>query len=624
MTSEVDPPSVELKDPDSYSRPTAECDIVMKGGITSGVIYPFAVCQLGLQYRFKNVGGASAGAIAAGAAAAAELGRPAGLVRLAQLPGEVGGILGDLFQPTKETRPPFQVLMAWLKPRDVLPGLRRVFATVLSAIRWHFLWFVIAVGVVVASALIAAVTSLGLPLTSGQWGRVLRGLVVPTVVVGLPAGLIATAAGVAWTIFKRAPGNYFGLCNGMPGHRNRGKPALTPWLAEQLALMSGHSGVLTFGDLWGEEAAKEYRQRLLAGQPIGAEERRKRKVNLEVMTTNLTTGAPLRLPFDSREYAFCPACFAKLFPADVATHMDSAPAVNGPTATCDLHPRPEPLKWFPIAPDLPVVVAVRMSLSFPVLISAVPLHLEDFSRAVEHRGWVRAWFSDGGISSNFPIHFFDALFPVRPTFGIDLKPAHPDYDDPNHDPFNDYVYYRGPKGTSVIRRTRPADSLGGFLGLILDTMQNWKDSSLLGLPGFKDRVVTVRHTKKEGGLNLRMDRTDITRLAHRGRRGAVALGGFDLDHHMWVRYRSTMSELDEALTGMKHAYDARYKKFLETYDPSTSDYPKYLPDDNHWPEEERDRTADLMEVAGDWIKAGNPSQASAPRPNPELRIDARD
>ncbi|KAG1385865.1 hypothetical protein G6F59_017159 [Rhizopus arrhizus] len=30
------------------------------------------------------------------------------------------------------------------------------------------------------------------------------------------------------------------------------------------------------------------------------------------------------------------------------------------------------------------------------------------------------WFSDGGISSNFPIHLFDAALPRWPTFAINL------------------------------------------------------------------------------------------------------------------------------------------------------------------------------------------------------------
>jgi len=58
-----------------YAEAAAECDVIMKGGITSGVIYPLAICELATRYRLHNVGGTSAGAIAAAAAAAAERGR---------------------------------------------------------------------------------------------------------------------------------------------------------------------------------------------------------------------------------------------------------------------------------------------------------------------------------------------------------------------------------------------------------------------------------------------------------------------------------------------------------------------------------------------------------------------
>src|SRR4051812_14643124 len=47
-----------------YADPKLCCDIVMKGGITSGVVYPGAVLKLAPLYRFKSIGGASAGGIA--------------------------------------------------------------------------------------------------------------------------------------------------------------------------------------------------------------------------------------------------------------------------------------------------------------------------------------------------------------------------------------------------------------------------------------------------------------------------------------------------------------------------------------------------------------------------------
>ena len=40
-------------------------DVTMKGGTTSAVIYPLALCELARHFRFRNLGGASAGAIAA-------------------------------------------------------------------------------------------------------------------------------------------------------------------------------------------------------------------------------------------------------------------------------------------------------------------------------------------------------------------------------------------------------------------------------------------------------------------------------------------------------------------------------------------------------------------------------
>ena len=56
--------------------PERECDVVMKGGITSGVLYPTALYAIGQRYRIRGVGGASAGAIGAALGAAAEYGRP--------------------------------------------------------------------------------------------------------------------------------------------------------------------------------------------------------------------------------------------------------------------------------------------------------------------------------------------------------------------------------------------------------------------------------------------------------------------------------------------------------------------------------------------------------------------
>ena len=60
----------------------AECDVVMQGGITSGIISPPFLLKLKDKYRFRSVGGTSAGAIAAAAAVPPNMG-----ARAVVLPG---------------------------------------------------------------------------------------------------------------------------------------------------------------------------------------------------------------------------------------------------------------------------------------------------------------------------------------------------------------------------------------------------------------------------------------------------------------------------------------------------------------------------------------------------------
>ncbi len=85
-----------------------ECDLVMKGGIASGIVYPRAVLALkDAGYRFRGIGGTSAGAIAATATAAAEYGRATGgFDRLGAMSARLceEHFLRGLFQPSVKTR----------------------------------------------------------------------------------------------------------------------------------------------------------------------------------------------------------------------------------------------------------------------------------------------------------------------------------------------------------------------------------------------------------------------------------------------------------------------------------------------------------------------------------------
>ena len=88
-----------------------------------------------------------------------------------------------------------------------------------------------------------------------------------------------------------------------------------------------------------------------------------------------------------------------------------------------------------------MIFAVRISMSLPALFQAVRLYRseaspvqDDFGRTLIDQGeplhlpLVSAqelWFSDGGITSNFPVHFFDNSLPRWPTVSLNLG-THPE------------------------------------------------------------------------------------------------------------------------------------------------------------------------------------------------------
>jgi hypothetical protein len=127
--------------------PDRRCDIVMKGGITSGIVYARAVTELAKSYRFVSVGGTSAGAIAAAVTAACERGRLDGnagaFAALDPVPEWLGETdkRGDsnlfrLFQPARRTRPIFALLTAAMShPQQTLP-----FELALAALRSFWRW----------------------------------------------------------------------------------------------------------------------------------------------------------------------------------------------------------------------------------------------------------------------------------------------------------------------------------------------------------------------------------------------------------------------------------------------------------------------------------------------------
>jgi hypothetical protein len=179
------------------------------------------------------------------------------------------------------------------------------------------------------------------------------------------------------------------------------------------------------------------------------------------------------------------------------------------------------------------------------------------------------WFSDGGIASNFPVHFFDAPLPTRPTFAIDLDGFHPDH--PRRPDESANVYLPSSNVGGLLDSWHRIDarpglgSVASFVGGIVRTMQNHVDSRLAHQPGYRDRIVHVHTAPDEGGLNLTMPPEVIRALTLRGQAAGRALverfaetpgtsSGLSWDNHRWVRYRSTLAALAAQLEELSRAW----------------------------------------------------------------------
>src|SRR4030095_7532488 len=106
-----------------YTAATRKCDIVMKGGITSGIVYPRAVTRLARDYRFQCIGGTSGGESTAAGRADAEYTRSRGKIVFDKL-NDIPQWLGDssfggksnllnLFRPQPQAKGLFRIALAF-------------------------------------------------------------------------------------------------------------------------------------------------------------------------------------------------------------------------------------------------------------------------------------------------------------------------------------------------------------------------------------------------------------------------------------------------------------------------------------------------------------------------------
>jgi hypothetical protein len=598
----VPPPVTEEPPFDRY------CDLVLTGGLASGVVYPWAIVELARAYRFRNIGGTSVGAMAAALAAAAEYGRRTGYEApfevLRRAPASLGRELPDgrtrmlsLFQPNPDGE---RLIRLWgqlgrgnkdraknEEPRcQRRDGFWRAVGLVLRAYA-PALIFGALVGAMLAKALAWA---LGQP--PAEWSCLSIAFVV------LVALLCATLAGVGavWSDLRFGLiKNDYGLCKGGTIKRqgdDRELTGLSEWLHDAIQASAGlkdNDAPLTFRDLW---CAPIYpgaeRQSCGPDDPPS-----RRAINLQMITTNVTHGRPYRLPLEdaaSRLFFrrkdledYLPARVLKAL-VDAAQPYAPAPGhKSDPPASKDT----EGLLELPAA-DMPIVVAARLSLSFPLLFSAVPLWAVDYEQPiVAQRKLRRCLFTDGGVSSNFPIHLFDAAIPRWPTFGFWLDRRRP-YRDENVDEdvwlpeFNGQGWgdswnrfdpesrcaATGSESNCVQCPTPPlggcrsdAQMLWGFLRGMLTSALDWRDRTSFRLPHVRNRVARILLQPDEGGLNIGMPRKQILEMAHRygTKAGRLFVDRFaELDgrparswsEQRWIRFNLLINGLRERFNGL--------------------------------------------------------------------------
>jgi hypothetical protein len=362
-----------------------------------------------------------------------------------------------------------------------------------------------------------------------------------------------------------------------------------------------------------------------------------------MMTTNLTLGRGFRLPFEDRRFYFSPDEFRGYFPERVVNHMAEGAQSSYP----GLLPVPEPAR-------LPVVVATRLSLSFPIVMSMVPLYAIDFSsRSTDTapadepgddvlnqpaRGRVPEvnWFSDGGIVSNFPVHFFDRTLPRWPTFNINLR-SFAEGEQPS-DVESRNVYFPVTNRGGILEDWTRFNSVRGFLLALKSTMQNWLDNAQSRQPGFRDRIVHIGLSTDEGGLNLKMPKPVLGRLSERGRIAGVFLrnrfahppsnrNDLSWDSHRWVRYRTGMATLERLLLDLRRGF-LDTQQGDRTYEQLITRSPSDMPASYQWTNDLQRQfalqtTEALLDAVRAWQEQEERFAKGAPRPDPDLRIVPR-
>ncbi len=595
-----------------FENSSQRCDVVMKGGVTSGIVYPSAILRIAQRFTLKNIGGTSAGAIAAAVAAAAEYRRQSNKT-------------GDGYMKIKTQ------VMDWLSRAGKMQSL--FVPVILAWPLFHaFLW-VISLGSARRRFTLSGALNLTLTALVGVFAAVgfLEALVQRQVpVIGVAAQFVAMIVilliviAALWILFV-LPANNFGMCSG-------GKAWTLPWSAEPLTFWMSRQ----IDDL--ADMPAETPLTFAHLQEVG--------VNLEMVTTCLTMGRPFRIPFEYDLFYFRPDEFRRCFPPYIVKWLEQngrAPK-EGDKHSAARHEYLKKKGYFPLPErwDLPIVVAARMSLSFPLLLSAIRLYAIDYSlqrnEALPDQPQIEAcWFSDGGLSSNFPISFFDGPLPSWPTLAITLEGFPRDVSE--SDPAEGAAMATNNNAEIGSTWTRLTDT-PGFYGAIVNAMQNWQDTMQSEAPGFRDRIAHIRLSSQEGGVNLTMPASVIRTLLARGERaGELLVNHFQIpippkpfimswENHRWIRLRTTLDVMQRYAEDFRKGWNDPAKPayaglIANGMSPSSDSYKLSYPSQVRSAAQASQDVVDIADVTDPENASLSGKEAHAPYPVSDLRARPR-
>jgi predicted acylesterase/phospholipase RssA len=593
------------------------CDLVLTGGVASGVVYPWAIIELARHYHFRSIGGTSVGAVAAALAAASEYGRrkikPYPFEVLRRVPEELARNdehgntkMLRLFQPNESGKRLFSVFVYSLKVASAkrgelaLPTLKNRFKSLVERIRGRselsakpakesadnaesktdpfnaeslgsatgfmkityfaarlFIrdvlyrtfknkWVQIAL-LVDFLALFASHSVFSSSWLANGFAWLATFVFAVVVCVMLVRSL---AAAVLDDVRDGFVANSYGACSGLSQELNsagKKEQGFTEWMHEGIQRSAGfgvNDRPLTFLDLWYVPLPTGQSTSSMPADPEKILAAAERSIDLQVFVSNLTLGVPLKFPLvdASLRLFYDPEEWNKFFPVSVIDFLVKVSApyrpanASDPPVACferDSHGNPvhdECAKRLLELPTsrLPIVVAARLSMSFPILFSAIPVYAIDFEQKRVLRVLRKCILSDGGICSNFPIHLFDSPIPAWPTFGLYLDRSidayaettarlpeiHTDGRSPIWNRFMPEVE-RSVAQSSQLDSWAALRSFGGlFLGVVL-TAKDWGDRVNLLMPQTRNRVVRLPLKSGEGQLNIAMSRETILQMAHK-------------------------------------------------------------------------------------------------------------